>query len=234
MTRTTAVLIGLFALIAAACVAFGAYFSYATLLNANRAAVEARFAITAQRIAGTAELASSLGIGLSSQQTLTELLQREARIDPAVTTIDVADEHDLVLFSSDPKRIGHGDSARAAATVARVIENDIGKRIGWVVVHYNPGVLAEGAEALARDLRVIALPTLAAAALATVAVGLLLAAGLKRAVRRAADPASWPAPARAALASADAAYAAATPVPPSTPALRIVAAPGADRPGAKS
>ncbi len=213
MTRTTAVLIGLFAMIAAACVAFGAYFSYATLLNANRAAVEARFAITAQRVAATAELASSLGIALQAQQTLGDLLQREARIDAVVTTIDVTDEHDLVLFSSNPQRIGNTDPGRAPATVARPIENDIGKRIGKVVVHYNPAVLAQGAEALAEDLRGIAVPTLAAAALATVAVGLLLAAGLKRAVRRAADPASWPAAARAALASAEAAHAAAGPSP---------------------
>lgn len=218
MTRTTAVLIGLFAMIAAACVAFGAYFSYATLLNANRAAVEARFAITAARVAGTAELASSLGIGLQAQQTLADLLQREARIDPVVTTIDVTDEHDQVLFSSNPRRIGDIDPGRAPATVARPIENDIGKRIGKVVVHYNPVVLAQGGEALAEDLRVIAVPTLAAAALATIAVGLLLAAGLKRAVHRASDPASWPAAARAALARAEAAHAAADGPPAVAPA----------------
>ena len=86
-----------------------------------------------------------------------------------------------------------------------------GERIANVVVHYNATVLAQGAEALAEDLRGIAVPTLAAAALATIAVGLLLAAGLKRAVRRAADPASWPAAARAALASAEAAHATAGP-----------------------
>ena len=42
MTRTTLWLIALFALIAAACVAFGAYFSYVTLLNAHRWTVVAK------------------------------------------------------------------------------------------------------------------------------------------------------------------------------------------------
>ncbi len=226
MTRTTAALIVLFAVIAAACVAFGAYFSYATLLNANRAAVEARFAITAQRIAGTAELASSLGISLPAQQTLSDLLRREARIDPAVQSIDVADEHGLVLFSSDPARVGTVEAGRPPATVVRPIENDIGARIGRTVVHYNAAVLVAGAEALASDLRVIAVPTLGAAAFATIAVGLLLAAGLNRAVHRAADPAFWPPAARAALASADAAYAAAAAAP--DPAAPVA---GTDRGG---
>ncbi|WP_029004090.1 hypothetical protein [Azorhizobium doebereinerae] len=208
MTRTTAVLIALFAMIAAACVAFGAYFAYATLLNANRAAVEARFAITAQRIGATAELASGLGIALPAQQTLPDLLRREARIDTAIRAIDVADERGHVLFSSDPDRAGRDEPAHPADSVSRVMENDLEARIGRVIVHYDPVILAAGAEALAADLRFIAIPTLAAAALATIAVGLLLAASLRRSLRRAADPGSWPEPARAALASVDAAHAA--------------------------
>lgn len=209
MTRTTVVLIALFAMIAAACVAFGAYFAYATLLTANRTAVEARFAITAQRISSTGELASSLGIALPAQQTLTDLVRREARIDPAIRAIDVTDERGRVLFSSDPARVGRDEPARPPDSVSRVMENDLEARIGRVIVHYNPVVLAAGAKALAADLQAIALPTLAAAALATIAVGLLLAAALRRSLRRAANPAQWPEPARAALASVDAVHAAA-------------------------
>ncbi|OYZ92450.1 MAG: hypothetical protein B7Y01_01745, partial [Xanthobacter sp. 17-67-6] len=78
MIRTTLGLIALFAMIAAACVAFGAYFSYVTLQNAHRNAVEARFSITAERIAATAQFAASLGIALPAQTTLSELVAREA------------------------------------------------------------------------------------------------------------------------------------------------------------
>ncbi|MGU3494995.1 hypothetical protein ACLBXM_13210 [Xanthobacteraceae bacterium A53D] len=209
MTRTTFVLIGLFAMIAAACVAFGAYFAYATLLTANRSAVEQRFAITAQRIGMTAELANGLGIALPAQTTLADLIRREQRIDPAIRIIDVTDERGQVLFSTDPARAGRIEAARPPDSVSRVMENDLEARIGRVIVHYDPVVLARGAEALAEDLRVIAVPTLAAAALATIMVGLLLAALLRRSVRRASDPVSWPQPALAALASVDAAHAAA-------------------------
>lgn len=207
MKRTTIGLIALFALIAAACVAFGAYFSYVTLLNAHRHAIESRFAISAERISGVAEMASSLGIALPAQTTLTDLLRREAGIEASILSIDVTDEKGVALFSSDPRRIGEPSPVTRGLSVGQPIENDLAATIGRVVVRYNPKVLAAGANALEADLQFIALPTLLAACFATIAIGLLLAAGLRRAAVRAQDPASWPAAARAALAAADAAHA---------------------------
>jgi len=201
MIRTTIGLIGLFAIIAAACVAFGAYFSFITLQNAHRKTVESGFAITAERIATTAQFAASLGIALPAQTTLAGLLRRESDLEDAIRRLDVTDKDGTVLFSSDPARAGVREPAAPAHAVSRRIENDLAAVIGHVVVHYDPAAMAKGAAALSEDLRFIALPTLLGAALATIVIGLLLAADLKRAVRRAADPATWPAAARSALAS---------------------------------
>ncbi len=207
MTRTTVGLITLFALIAAVCVAFGAYFSYITLQNAHRQAVEARFSITAERIAQTAQVADALGIALPMQETLTAVLRREERLDHAIRSIDVVDRKGLVLFSSAPSRVGATGERRPPDSVSSGIENDLGQLIGQVVVRYDPEALAAGAAALAQDLEHIAIPTLLGAGLATMLIGLLLALGLKRAVRRAADPQSWPPAAVSARAAADAAHA---------------------------
>lgn len=208
MIRISLGLILLFAAIAAACVAFGAYFSYVTLQTAHRKAIEARFSVTASRIAGSAETAASLGIALPAQQPLADLVRREARLDAAILSIDVTDERGRILFSSDPDRIGTADTARMASTVSRGIENDLAAIIGRIVVRYDPVTLAEGEASLAVDLRAIAMPALVGAGLATIAIGLLLASGLGRAARRAADPARWPPAARAALQEAEALHAA--------------------------
>lgn len=208
MIRVSLGLILLFAAIAAACVAFGAYFSYVTLQNAHRKAIEARFSVTASRVAVSAETAASLGITLPAQQPLADLTRREARLDPAILAIDVTDERGRVLFSSDPARIGRTDATRGPGLVSRGVENDLAAVIGRIVVRYDPATLAEGEAALAVDLRAIAMPALVGAGLATIAIGLLLASGLGRAARRAADPAHWPPAARAARAEAEAIHAA--------------------------
>lgn len=205
MKRTTLGLIALFALIAAACVAFGAYFSYATLLNAHRSAIEQRFAICAERIAKTAERARSLGIALPAQSTLPELLRREADIERHILSLDVVDERGVVLFSSDPTRRGGAAVEGGGGRVSKPVENDLGAAVGRVIVRYDQAAMAEGAQALAADLEVIAVPTLLGAFLATVLIGLLLAASLRRAARRAADPATWPPAAKAARAALEAA-----------------------------
>lgn len=206
MIRTTMGLIALFAMIAAACVAFGAYFSYVTLQNAHRNAVEARFAITADRIATTAQFAASLGIALPAQSTLEDLVRREARLDPDVQSIDILDDHDTVLFSSAQGRAGSPAGPLPHAVGAR-IENDLAAKIGRVVVRYEAAAIEAGDKALAEDLGMIALPTLIGAALATIAIGILLAADLQRAARRAAEPNKWPPAARSALASVKATHA---------------------------
>ena len=220
MARITLGLIAVFALIAAACVAFGAYFSYVTLLNAHRSVIEARFGIAAERVADVAEQAASLGIALPAQVTLPGLLDREAGVEPGILSMDIADEHGVILFSSDAVRVGAAEEKSAARGLSRPVRNDLNEAIGRVVVRYDPHVLAAGAAALGDDLRTIAWPALAGAAVATIFIGLLLAATLHRAVRRAAEPGLWPQAARAALASAEAIHGgslpAAAPVPSAT------------------
>ncbi|MDQ0506287.1 hypothetical protein [Xanthobacter agilis] len=207
MTRTALWLIGVFALIAAACVAFGAYFSSVTLVNAYRSAVESRFAVTAERLAGVVERAASLGIALPAQATLAGVLEREARIEPSLRSIDLVDERGVVVFSSDAGRIGASFERAPASTVRRTARNDLDAPIGQVVMRYDPQVLDAGGAALRADLWQVTWPALIGACCATIVVGLLLAMSLRRAARRAADPAHWPVAARSALAEADAAHA---------------------------
>ncbi|MFG1480229.1 hypothetical protein V5F53_16475 [Xanthobacter sp. V4C-4] len=207
MTRTALWLIGVFALIAAACVAFGAYFSTVTLVNAHRSAVESRFAMTAERLAGVVERAAALGIAPPAQATLAALLASEARIEPALRSIDLVDEHGVVLFSSDPARVGTAAEPASPHAVRRTALNDFDEPIARVVMRYDPQVLDAGGAALRADLWRVAWPSLIGAAAATLAVGLLLAVALRRAARRAADPSRWPSAARAALADVDLAHA---------------------------
>ncbi|QRG08559.1 hypothetical protein EZH22_09870 [Xanthobacter dioxanivorans] len=206
MTRTTLGLIAVFALIAAACVTFGAYFSYVTLLNAHKGIIEARFGIAARRVADVAEQAASFGIALPAQQALTDILAREARIEPALLSMDLVDEHGTVLFSSAPGRAGGHAAADGGGRVVAQVRDDLGRSIGSVVVRYDPHILAAGAAALFDGLKTVSLATLGGAFVATVLIGLLLAAALRRAVRRAAEPAMWPAAAKSALASVAAAH----------------------------
>lgn len=206
MRRTTLGLIIVFALIAAACVAFGAYFSYVTLINAHRGVIEARCGIAAQRVVDVAEKAASLGIAIPAQQMLAAVLEREARVEDAIRSMDLTDERGIVLFSSERARVGLDTNSDSERGLSRPVRNDIGQTLGRVVVRYDTRILTNGATALAADLRRIALPTLLWAGLATLVIGLLLAALLQRAVRRAAEPQLWPPAARAALASVEAAH----------------------------
>ena len=220
MTRITLGLIALFALIAAACVAFGAYFSYVTLLNAHGEAIRARFALTAGQVASTAELASSLGIALPAQSTLSAYLAREGSGARDIRSIDVADEKGAILFSSDPARVGRATAPDPAGGAVRSVErpilNDLGEAIGRVRVRYDAAVLAAGARALREDLLPVAVPAAGGAFLATIAIGLLLAAGLRRAARDAATPARWPAAARSALAAVEEAHGRLAATPPAS------------------
>lgn len=209
MKRIASVLTLVFALITAACVTFGAYFSYVTLLGADRATLEERFAVTALRVSSTAELASSLGISLNDQSTLADLVQREAVLDRAVRSIDVSDERGRVIFSSDPAREGTTLPDRSPATVRRFIENDIGTRIGRVSVTYDPAVLQRDAERLATDIRTYAVPAVILAALITLLAGALVLRGVQRALRHGGNAAAWPSAAQDALARVDTAHAAA-------------------------
>ncbi|UDQ91438.1 MULTISPECIES: hypothetical protein [Xanthobacter] len=206
MRRTTLGLIIVFALIAAACVAFGAYFSYVTLINAHRGVIEARCGIAAQRVVDVAEKAASLGIALPAQQALTAVLERETRVEDAIRSMDLTDEHGIVLYSSEPGRVGLDTTRDNERGLTRPVRNDIGQSLGRVVVRYDTKILTDGASALASDLRRISLPTLLWAGAATLVIGLLLAALLQRAVRRAAEPHLWPPAARAALASVEEAH----------------------------
>ncbi|WP_238119659.1 MULTISPECIES: hypothetical protein [unclassified Xanthobacter] len=200
MTRATVSLIAVFALIAAACVAFGTYFANATLSGAYGTAVEARFKVTATRISSIIERAASLGIAVPVQRTLTEVLRREARLEADLISIDIADERGAIVFSSAPERVGQVADAAAPHQVVSLVRNDFDAIIGRVIMRYDPRALAMVADEIHGALWAVAWPTLAGAVVATILVGAVLAGALRRAVRRAAHPSRWPGAARAVLA----------------------------------
>ncbi|MFK8252751.1 hypothetical protein [Ancylobacter terrae] len=202
MIRTALTLIVLFAVLVAACVAFGGYFAYGTLVGAYRDVLQSRFAISTERIAAAAERAGALGIALRSQTTLPALLAQEAGLDPLVRRIEVHDEARQRLFSSDA-----GGGAAGGIALARPIRTDTGRVAGEVVLVYDPVGVEVGAAALWDRVRFYTLLAVVFAVVATLAAGLALALTLRRAVARASDAATWPEPARRALVDADAVHA---------------------------
>lgn len=180
--------------------AFGAYFAYASLLNAQRDALQSRFAISAQRVQSAAELASSFGITLSGQATLAPLLLREASLDPAVRAFDVSDSAGAVLFSSVNGRGGTAAAPADTHTVSRPIRNDLGVVIGATTIYYDAALERMGAQRLADAMRAAALPAVVLACVAALLAGFALLHRLQGAARAAGDPATWPLAARQARA----------------------------------
>lgn len=198
MTRTVSGLLALFALVASACILLGAYFTYGALVSAHRDALESRYVLAAQRIAGTAERAASFGIALPAQSTLAALTEREARLDAGIVALDVVDEIRSVVFSTQAARVGQM-APSLGVEVTRPIRNDLGREIGWVVVQYDDAAALAARHALARQIRGVAIPAALAACLGTLLIGWLLARRLHARARRAADPATWPVHAHEAL-----------------------------------
>ncbi|WP_420226819.1 hypothetical protein [Pigmentiphaga litoralis] len=198
MTRTVSGLLALFALVAGACIALGAYFTYGALVAAHRDALESRYVLAAQRVAGTAELAASFGIALPAQTTLTPLIEREARLDASIVALDVLDASRTVLFSTRPDRVGHA-ATPLGEDVVRPIRNDLGRDIGRAVVHYDDAAALQARASLARQIRTVAIPAALVASLGTLLIGWVLARRLHGRAVRAADPVSWPAQAHDAL-----------------------------------
>lgn len=192
MTRTVSGLLALFALVAGACIALGAYFTYGALVAAHRDALESRYVLAAQRVASTAELAASFGITLPAQTTLTPLIEREARLDASILTLDVLDASRTVLFSTRPDRVGRA-ATPLGEDVVRPIRNDLGRDIGRAVVQYDDAAALQARASLARQIRTVAIPAALVASLGTLLIGWLLARRLQGRALRAADPASWPA-----------------------------------------
>ncbi|MEZ0214990.1 MAG: hypothetical protein ACAH27_18875 [Xanthobacteraceae bacterium] len=200
MTRTALSLILVFALVVGACVACGSYFAYVGLIAAHRQVLQSRFDISMERVATAAERAASFGIALRAQTTLPTLLADEARLDPLVRGIAVRDERGETLFAN---------AATEATGVAlrRPIRNDLGKAIGEVSLVYDAAALEQGAAELRASLSGAAMAATGFGALCTLIVGAVMALLLRRALHRAADPATWPEPARRALADAEAVHA---------------------------
>ena len=191
MTRTVSGLLALFALVAGACIALGAYFTYGALVAAHRDALESRYVLAAQRVAGTAELAASFGITLPAQTTLTPLIEREARLDASIVTLDVLDASRTVLFSTRPDRVGQA-ATPVGEDVVRPIRNDLGREIGRAVVQYDDAAALQARASLARQIRTVAIPAALAASIGTLLMGWVLARRLQNRAVRAANPASWP------------------------------------------
>jgi len=129
--------VGIFALV-------GSYFTFNTLRKAERTAVESRFDLAAARVSAVVERASSYGLSLPAQVTLSDLLAREASLDSTIRSVDVVDGSGIVVFSSDRARTGLDSSRDNAFLVERVIRDDLGKALGKVQVRFD-GSLFDGA-----------------------------------------------------------------------------------------
>ncbi len=167
--------VGVFALV-------GSYFTFNTLRKAERSAVESRFDLAAARVSAVVERASSYGLGLPAQVTLTDLLTREASLDPTIRSFDVAEGTGIVIFSSDSARTGLDTSRDRSFLVERVIRDDLGKALGKAQVRFDGSLLDGAVDRLVYLLLEAALIALSLGCLITIVGGYWLVRQFDRAV----------------------------------------------------
>lgn len=103
-----------FAVIIGFAMILAAFHNFSGVRTAYLDLIRSRMAMTAGSIANDIATANSLGIRLTEQTTLPDLLARQSSGDPLLLSIDVADSEGGILFSSDP-----ASATRSRATVAR-------------------------------------------------------------------------------------------------------------------
>ncbi len=175
-------LLALFAGIACLFMATGAFFAYDALRKVDQQAIESRFALALGRVVASAERAASYGIALPAQSTLSELLVREAELEPEIRSFDVRDEQGRVIFSNDAARLdprvvstAPGDArADGLQHIARTIRDDLGHAIGMAEVRVDDSEQQASAQRLADALRERSWPALLLAGLGTLLGGLAL------------------------------------------------------------
>jgi len=167
MTKVTTALALTVALVAAAAIALSAFLNYGAVRVSYKEALAQRFTIVTERVGEIIEKALSLGLPLAGQDTLAALLPREQGGDPLVTSLDVVNDLGVVLFSSDPARVGMKLPHDEAGTphYRRDIATDFGVGAGAVVLRASASAIDSGLEQVAGDLRQAALLTSLAAML---------------------------------------------------------------------
>ena len=148
-------------------VAGGAYLANATLAKAKAEAIASRFAIVAERVANSAEQAAAMGIAPGEQSVLETTIGLEVKVDYAIKSLDVADAAGLVLFSSEPDRVGKVFKPGGEAIVSTVVRDDLDKPIARVDLRYNDSAIVQSRARVADVIFASAWPAVVAACVAT-------------------------------------------------------------------
>ncbi|GAB1385551.1 hypothetical protein MASR1M59_06990 [Melaminivora sp.] len=162
----------------------GGYFVQETLRGAQDEAFNARFELAAQRAASAAENALALGVPLAPDTPLAQLLAREAALEPALLSFDIAtpQEHRLLAAPLQPAAgpTLHPPRVPVPAWARAAIRNDLGQTVAWVRLRYDASALHSARAQLQRSLWRAFGP-----ALLLVCVGLMVGtSGLLRRLRR--------------------------------------------------
>ena len=124
--------------VAVAAMSLGVYLNYGSVRASYLQLVQTRLELVGRRLVVAIETALQLGLPLDGQTTLTALLERERASDPLLLSIDVLDDGNVVLFSSDPARVDARVDLAAADAAARLqllpVTNDFGVRSGTVAL----------------------------------------------------------------------------------------------------
>jgi hypothetical protein len=179
-----------FAVIIGLAMALAAYMNFSGVRSAYLDLIRSRMAMMAEGIGNDISAARALGIRLTEQTTLTELLARQAAADPLTLSIDVAADDGAIVFSSDRSRVGEPDAAALDAQAFRHeqrIVDDLGEPVGTVVVRLDRAAMDGEIDRLRFDVLSGAVPAGLGAVAAGSLICLLLLANLHRRARRSAD-----------------------------------------------
>lgn len=177
-----------FAVIIGFAMILAAFLNFSGVRTAYLDLIRSRMAMTAGAVATDIATANSLGIRLSEQSTLPDLLARQSSTDPLLLSIDVADGEGEVLFSSDPARRGKRDAAAGDTGAFRHrqdVANDFGAPIGYVVVRLDRRAIDSTVDGLRVDILTAAVPAGIGAVVAGCLIALLLLTRLHGNARRA-------------------------------------------------
>lgn len=189
MLRLAVRTVPVFAVIIGFAMALAAYMNFSGVRSAYLDLIRSRMAMTADGIANDISTANALGIRLTEQTTLSELLRRQAATDPLTLSIDVAADGGKVVFSSDDARIATADTAAADSHAFREeqrIVNDLGEPVGRVIVRLDRVAMDAEIGKLRFDILNGAVPAGLGAVAAGSLICLLLLSNLHRRARRSA------------------------------------------------
>lgn len=179
-----------FAVIIGFAMALAAYMNFSGVRSAYLDLIRSRMSMMAEGIGNDISTASTLGIRLTEQTTLSELLKRQALTDPLLLSIDVAADDGSVVFSSDAGRVGKKDAAADDPQAFREelkLANDLGESVGTVIMRLDRPAMDSEIDTFRTDVLNGAVPVGVGAVIAGSLACLLLLTGLHRRARRSAD-----------------------------------------------